>query len=108
MLSRLPKRGRKTTVLLGAIGLALLIEVSVVLAGAAPPAASFARLVSTGPRPASVVSPTAGRTTDAKTHVIVGRSYKNDVSRPLRVMPHIPYGHRGVEREANSNPRLHR
>src|SRR5262245_23346913 len=44
----------------------------------------------------------------ATTHgasVIVGRSLKNDVSPPLRVMPPKAFGRQPVERESNPNPR---
>jgi hypothetical protein len=37
--------------------------------------------------------------------VIVGHSVKNDVSRPLRLMPQKPYGRPRAVREASPNPR---
>jgi uncharacterized repeat protein (TIGR01451 family) len=37
--------------------------------------------------------------------VIVGHSVKNDVSRPLRLMPQKPFGRRVAVREASPNPR---
>jgi uncharacterized repeat protein (TIGR01451 family) len=37
--------------------------------------------------------------------VVLGHSVKNDVSRPLRLMPQKPFGRRAAVREASPNPR---
>ena len=84
IFSRLPKRGRKTTVVLGAIALALVVGASVVLAGASPPGAGFTGLAK-GSQPAQVVSASSFASRTVGSRVIVGHSA---VSRsiPLRDM----------------------
>jgi hypothetical protein len=52
----------------------------------------------------SAKSEGAGESQDRK--VIVGRSYKNDVSEPLRDMRPDPYVGKEMDREANENPKI--
>ena len=71
--SRLPKRGRKASIVLAAIGVALLVEVSVVLASAAPP--SHHAAAKTSSASASVQALTSQLTASgAAGHVIVGHA----------------------------------
>jgi len=88
--SRLPKRGRKTSVGLVAVGVAVLVELSVVLGSAARPShENAAGQVLRGPRPVLVSSKTTSRS-GGHSGVIVGHSYKNDATPPLRQMHPVP------------------
>ena len=103
--SRPPHWGRKTTVALVAFVVALLVAGSVALGGASSgPAAASSDIQ--GPWPEKVF-PANAHNPSARGGVIVGHSYKNDTSRPLRDMRPVPYGRRGGEHEASPNPKTH-
>ncbi len=96
VLSRVPKRGRRATLVLGVIAVAILVEASVVLAGAGP--GSTQARSSDRSLPAGIAGmPTSG-------HPIVGHSYKNDRSIPVRQMRTLPPAP-GKEAEASPNPK---
>ena len=102
--SRLPKRGRKASIVLAAIGVALLVEVSVVLASAAPPSHHAAQ-ASVASAPAHVQALASHLTTrGASGHVLVGHSLKNDTSRTLRAMRPLPMRPMGEHEALQNNP----
>jgi hypothetical protein len=95
--SRLRKPGRKTTIVLGAVFVALMIEASGVGAGA--PTGRVAAIVGTDSAAVSLTS--------AASRPIVGHSVKNDTSQALRTMPRIaPRPNR--EHEVNINPSIYK
>jgi hypothetical protein len=95
--SRLPKPGRKTTILLGVLLVALLVEASGVIAGA--PGGRVAAVVGKASSPAGPVS--------AASRPIVGHSVRNDTSPALRDMALIA-PHPWREHEVNLNPSIYK
>ena len=94
---RLSRVGRRPTIALGVLAVALLVGVSGVFAGAAPPGRQAAAV---GKAPAPGLASVSAKPT-------VGHSVRNDTSRSLRDMPRIaprvPRDH-----EVNLNPSLYR
>ena len=86
--SRLPKRGRKASIVLGAIGVALLVEVSVVLASAAPSPSHHAAKASGASASAQALTSQL-TASGAAGRVIVGHATASR-SKPLREMRALP------------------
>jgi uncharacterized repeat protein (TIGR01451 family) len=88
-LARALVRRRRAAFVLAAAFAAVSVQAGIVWAGDAATTSNGGRAV--GPSQNRALRSESALPRQAGRHVLVGHSYKNDVSRPLRVVPAVPY-----------------